>query len=122
MKNRAEFITARINREIEAAKATVQKFTAELQNDPAHALAWGDKAFKAAGVIKVFEMAVAQVVSVIETSGCEAEAAYDNVAALCSKDIIRSAANIPSSSSQCSNLIDQHVLAAKVAFVEIVDC
>jgi hypothetical protein len=119
--SRAELNIKVLNERAEDAQNTLTAFAEQMQNDAAYALAWGEKAFQAAAIQKVCKATLNTIQHIVEGEGCDLETAQEMCKAGMNREVLRSAAHVSCSSSHCTNLIDQYILAAKVGIIELLD-
>lgn len=99
----SEKLAQKYSRRLATARAKIEKFQAEVELDPAHALSWGIGAFAAAAEIRVLR----QVVADFESGATAAE-----VKSWLMSHVIQGSRTPAHSTSPTSNLIEQYVLAS----------
>ncbi len=97
-------LLVRFQRQVESQNASIAKFKAEMDKDPAHALTWSLDAFRSAATLKVLN----QIVHALE----EGNADVDNIRDTLMDRVLHRSKYPAQSTSPTSNLMEQYELSA----------
>ena len=98
-----EYIVSNLESSLASNQARIAKFAVEVQEYPAHAMAWAMSTFSVAAEIRV----LLEVIDALK-SGCTLSAAIEH----CKQRVLWGASNPPRSTSVTSNLLEQEVVVA----------
>ena len=97
-------LLVRFQRQVSSQEASIAKFKAEMDKDPAHALTWSLDAFRSAATLKVLN----QIVASLEAGHAD----VDNIKATLMDRVLHRSKYPAQSTSPTSNLMEQYELSA----------
>ena len=121
MKNAQEFALRSVKSAVATARATLEKFAADLLANPAYNMAWSDKAFDAAAVVEQGDIVLATFDRIVELGDMDESQAIRTIIGQLTRDVIQASRYAPSSSSVGANAMELATRRAKVVLIEMLE-